>query len=155
MNTELINIIITAAVTLVSGGGVAAFLFRRQNRRLKDAEAVAAELSAASQFSATVKEMSATIAQLNHTIDNKTDRIREVEDKLAHTERENTRLAEENGELKKELAEKRCHLLDCAFREPPTDRSRKAAAESVKATAAKPSKAKSKSPKKKIGDEND
>ena len=97
MDTELINIVITAAVTLVSGGGVAAFLFRRQNRRLKDAEAVAAELSAASQFSATVKEMSATIAQLNHTIDNKTDRIREVEDKLAHTERENTRLAEENG----------------------------------------------------------
>ena len=160
MDTELINIIITAAVTLVSGGGVAAFLFRRQNRRLKDAEAVAAELSAASQFSATVKEMSDTIAMLNHTIDSKTARIREVEDRLVTTERENTRLAEENGELKKELAEKRCHLLDCAHREPPTDRSRKAAAaekaaaDSVKATAAKPSKTKSKS-KKVDKDEND
>lgn len=149
MNTELINIIITAAVTLVSGGGVAAFLFRRQNRRLKDAEAVAAELSAASQFSATVKEMSNTIAMLNHTIDSKTARIREVEDRLVHTERENTRLAEENGELKKELAEKRCHLLDCSHREPPTDRSRKAAAAekaaAEKVTAkAKTSKSKSK-----------
>lgn len=126
MDTELINIVITAAVTLVSGGGVAAFLFRRQNRRLKDAEAVAAELSAASQFSATVKEMSNTIAMLNHTIDSKTARIREVEDRLCHTERENTRLAEEAGELKKELAEKRCHLLDCPDRQPPTDRSLRA-----------------------------
>ena len=137
MDTELINIVITAAVTLVSGGGVAAFLFRRQNRRLKDSEAVAAELNAAAQFAATVNQMSATIAQLKHTIDNKTDRIREVEDKLAHTERENTRLAEENGELKKENAQTRCHLLDCTEREPPTDRTRRARKKAAAATTDK------------------
>lgn len=47
MNTELINIIITAAVTLVSGGGVAAVaavMYRKQNKRLKESEATAAEL---------------------------------------------------------------------------------------------------------------
>lgn len=47
MNTELINIIITAAVTLVSGGGVAAVaavMYRKQNKRLKEAEATASEL---------------------------------------------------------------------------------------------------------------
>lgn len=137
MNTELINIIITAAVTLLGGGGVAAILYRRQNRRLKDSEAIASELGAAAQFSATVKEMSDTIAMLNRTIDSKTARIREVEDRLVHTERENTRLAEEAGELKKELAEKRCHLLDCPDRQPPTDRSRRARKKAASATTAK------------------
>lgn len=137
MNTELINILITAVVTLLGGGGVAAILYRRQNRRLKDSEAVASELGAAAQFADTVNQMSATIAQLNHTIDDKTARIREVEDKLAHTERENTRLAEQNGELKKELAEKRCHLLDCTEREPPTDRTRRARKKAASATTAK------------------
>lgn len=47
MNTELINIVITAAVTLVSGGGVAAVaavMYRKQNKRLKESEATAAEL---------------------------------------------------------------------------------------------------------------
>lgn len=137
MNTELINIIITAAVTLLGGGGVAAILYRRQNRRLKDSEAIVSELGAAAQFSATVKEMSDTIAMLNRTIDSKTARIREVEDRLVHTERENTRLAEEAGELKKELAEKRCHLLDCPDRQPPTDRSLRARKKAASATTAK------------------
>ena len=137
MDTELINILITAAVTLLGGGGVAAVLYRRQNRRLKDSEAVAAELNAAAQFAATVNEMSATIAQLNHTIDDKTARIRQVEDSLAHTERENTRLAEENGELKKENAQTRCHLLDCTEREPPTDRTRRARKKAASATTDK------------------
>ena len=47
MDTELINILITAAVTLVSGGGVAAVaavMYRKQNKRLKEAEATASEL---------------------------------------------------------------------------------------------------------------
>lgn len=137
MDTELINILITAVVTLLGSGGVAAILYRRQNRRLKDSEAVAAELNAAAQFADTVNQMSATIAMLNHTIDSKTARIREVEDRLVHTERENTRLAEENGELKKELAEKRCHLLDCPDRQPPTDRSLRARKKAASATTAK------------------
>lgn len=128
MNTELLSIIITAVVTIVTSGVIAAIIYRRQNKRIKTAEAVVSELQAAQQFSTTVNEMSNTIAMLNKTIDGKTARIREVEDSKMHTERENTRIAEENGELKKELAEKRCHLLDCQFREPPTDRSRKAKA---------------------------
>ena len=135
MDTELINILITSAVTLLGGGGVAAILYRRQNRRLKDSEAIVSELNAAAQFSATVKEMSDTIAMLNHTIDSKTARIREVEDRLEHTESENTRLAEEAGELKKELTEKRCQMLDCPDRQPPTDRTRRARKKAASATA--------------------
>lgn len=77
------------------------------------------------------------IAELNAALDNKTVRIREVEDRLVVTERENTRLAEENGELKKELAEKRCHLLDCTEREPPTGRTRRARKKAASATTAK------------------
>lgn len=77
------------------------------------------------------------IAELNAALDDKTARIREVEDRLVHTERENTRLAEEAGELKKELAEKRCHLLDCAHREPPTDRTLRARKKAASATTAK------------------
>lgn len=124
---DIINIIVTALVTLLSGGSLAAVIFFRQNRRLKDAEAATAELTAAAQFSTTVNEMSATVARLNHAIDDKTARIREVEDRLAATERENTRLAEEAGNYKAELAETRCHLYDCPNRQPPTDRSKRAA----------------------------
>ena len=49
MNTELLNIIIPAAVALLSGGGIAACVaavrYRKQNKRLKESEAEAAELA--------------------------------------------------------------------------------------------------------------
>ena len=46
-------------------------------------------------------------------------------------------LLKEKGMSQKELAEKRCHLLDCPDRQPPTDRSLRARKKAASATTAK------------------
>ncbi|MBO5029795.1 MAG: hypothetical protein J6C59_09340 [Muribaculaceae bacterium] len=124
MNTELINIIITAAVTLVSGGGVAAVaavMYRKQTRRLKDAEASAAELK--NKLDAV--DLKDRERQYN---DNRIDDLHEALDKMnkhlndltqSNTEKDNTiddkvqqirRINEENAALLKQLADKETYI---------------------------------------------
>lgn len=158
MTTELIIAVLGLIGTLLTGGCISAFYFRRANRRIKEAEAqkAAVEVDLAkvqtrmaelelqtkqresdeernSTLHNVIKELNATILDqaqsikgFNKTIDDTKQRVRIVEDRLAETERENTRLAEENGELKVQLSQKRCELLDCEHREPPTDRTQAA-----------------------------
>lgn len=147
LSTILLSVIGTIAPLL--GGGV--LLYRRQNRKIKDAEARLAEVNvrnaeieakdkereyndrrvddlhaAISKLNEHLKEVVTSEIEKDRTIEDKTRRIRETEDRLIVTERKNTQLAEKIGDLKAEFAEKKCKWLDCELREPPTARTKAA-----------------------------
>ncbi|MDE7402018.1 MAG: hypothetical protein K2M87_01250 [Muribaculaceae bacterium] len=130
---------------LVTGiGGLGVFLYHKQNKRLKDAEAKAAEVAAANAErtadEARIKalhdiielnnkteiEHAARIADLNHQCDELRDRNHKLSDRLYDSESECNRLNDEkaallaeNGRLKLELEKKRCDKLKCGDRQPP------------------------------------
>lgn len=145
MILEWVNALVAACGVLAGIGGTMLFKSGRDKARAEADKAIKDNYEERiSDLHKSVEALNETevrqakrIAELNAALDNKTGRIREVEDRLVHTERENTRLAEEAGELKKELAEKRCHLLDCTEREPPTGRTRRARKKAASATTAK------------------
>lgn len=145
MILEWVNALVAACGVLAGIGGTMLFKSGRDKARaeadkaIKDnyEERIADLHKSVEALNETEVRQAKRIAELNAALDNKTVRIREVEDRLVVTERENTRLAEEAGELKKELAEKRCHLLDCTEREPPTGRTRRARKKAASATTAK------------------
>lgn len=145
MILEWVNALVAACGVLAGIGGTMLFKSGRDKARAEADKAIKDNYEERiSDLHKSVEALNETevrqakrIAELNAALDNKTGRIREVEDRLVVTERENTRLAEEAGELKKELAEKRCHLLDCPDRQPPTARSLRARKKAASATTAK------------------
>lgn len=145
MDIEIIRIGVEAILgctTLLSF-----ILYRRQTKRMKNAEALNAEIEAdqhqfdlykaqlehcsesVEQHNETIKHQSETICALNTALDDKTERIRSLTDKLFESEREtnvvNAKLVDATskiGELELQLAKVRmwrCELANCDKRVPP------------------------------------
>lgn len=136
------------------------FLYRKTEKRLKDAEVRQKETEAEGgrflmyeerlthansvieDHNTTIAHQSQTIATLNDALDNKTQRIRELTDKLWESERESNQLndklvekTERIGHLELQLAKYRdwhCRVADCPHRLPPNHKLKGKVFEEVK-----------------------
>lgn len=139
--SDIITLLCTLSGILTAVGGIGIIIYRKQNRRLKDAEARLAELNVDNAVSSGYEmrltalhtiiqncnkieiEHSQRIAELNHSLNDKTDRIRELTDKGYRSERELnvanariTRLTEQRDEerrLKEYYKNWRCEKSVC------------------------------------------
>ncbi len=145
MNTELISIIVNAVLGCTTLLGFV--LYYRQTKRMKNAEALTAEVEAdqhqfdlykaqldhcsesVEQHNQTIIHQSETICTLNNALDDKTARIRELTDKLWESEKESNELnvqliekTERIGKLELMVAKFKdwhCRVADCPHRLPP------------------------------------
>lgn len=145
MDIEIIRIAVEA---FLGGTSLVSFiLYRRQTKRMKDAEALNAEIEAdqhqfdlykaqlehcsesVEQHNETIKHQSETICTLNEALDGKTARIRELTDKLWQSEQEsnerNAQIIEKTeriGQLELQCQKYKdwhCRVASCPNRLPP------------------------------------
>lgn len=153
---ELSTILTTILSTLVPLLGGGAWMYRKQNKKLKDTEVKLAEVNVdKGRIEAKKQEVDRLLAQIDHQqgtidklterneklvqmnaakedrhqadikdwqdrFDRATDRTREVQREREQLANDKIALVEEIGELRLELQKKRCNLLTCPYREPPT-----------------------------------
>jgi len=145
MDIEIIRIAVEAILGCTTVLGFV--LYHRQTKRMKNAEALNAEVEAdqhqfdlykaqlehcsesVEQHNETIKHQSETICTLNDALDSKTARIRELTDKLWESEKESNELnaqlvqkTERIGQLelqRQKYKDWHCRVVDCGLRQPP------------------------------------
>lgn len=145
MDIEIIRIGVEAILGCTTVLGFV--LYHRQTKRMKNAEALNAEIEAdqhqfdlykaqlyhcsesVEQHNETIKHQSETICTLNDALDDKTARIRELTDKLWESEKESNELnakliekTERIGQLElmcQKYKDWHCRVADCIHRLPP------------------------------------
>lgn len=145
---EIITLLGTVLGILTPLGGLGVFMYRKQNRRLKDSEAALAEANVERAKMESRKDQITLLSDLNASLIERNDKLvkmnAEKEDRhqqdikdweerftkqtevlrgAQRNEKERAdeviRLTEEVGHLKVELEKKRCDDMPCPFRLPP------------------------------------
>lgn len=129
--------IILPILTLLLGGGLAAFITVKATKRTADANADQAEVQTRADEFHLLKEqielnqqqnldLTKTNLELTEHVKDKakkfseqTEILRRTQAKLLAAEEEKIKLTSEIGDLKVEIATKRCDDLPCPFRQPP------------------------------------
>lgn len=133
MTQEILQIVVTGLITLLTSGGIGVFLFHKQSKKLKDAEVRAAEINNESATNEEWKKIcdskTEEIEKLNAKLIEKDTIIREKDEKIDELNRSKENAWEETSKCKIQCAKKdriiseinwyRCEVNGCPHRKPP------------------------------------
>jgi ribosomal protein L11 methylase PrmA len=133
MSSEILQMIITGLVTLLSAGGIGSIFYFKQERKIKDAEVKSAEITNESSTNEEWKKLcdvkSQEIDNLKQQITELNEKLKEKEDKLIEVYNSKESAWEETSNCKIQSAKKdriiselnwyRCEVNGCPYRKPP------------------------------------
>jgi ribosomal protein L11 methylase PrmA len=133
MSSEILQMIITGLITLLSAGGIGSIFYFKQERKIKDAEVKSAEITNESSTNEEWKKLcdvkSQEIDNLKQQITELNEKLKEKEDKLIEVYNSKESAWEETSNCKIQSAKKdriiselnwyRCEVNGCPYRKPP------------------------------------